>query len=1227
MHLKSLTLKGFKSFPDRTKLAFGEGVSVIVGPNGSGKSNVTDAVLWTLGEQSPLAVRGQTMQDVIFGGGHGRKASQDAEVELVLDNGDGTLGLDFSEVSIVRRLNRAGEGEYRLNGARCRLTDVLELLSDTGLGKEAHSVVSQGRVEAIVTSKPRDRRLLIEEAAGLGKHRKRRRRAQLKLARTQDNLDRALDVEREARSRLRPLKRQAEAAELHARLERQSLEARWELGRDVLRTSSAELAQAEAAATAARARSTEAEQALAAVAKRREQAEEALALRSEQRDELSGRAYRARAAGERVGLRLEAVRTAATSLAERIVRHTAELDALRGQAEGDVPDAEAAARIAALETELTALEQDRQQALERELAELEQRRGAAAAEAERIAHDVEAAREDAAKAERHAEAARTARREAERAVEAARREAARVGGELAAANHFLRAHAGAPGGAPALADALDVDTGYELALAAALEGRLRAAVVADRAAGAALLERAGRDGGSALVAGGAAPGDGGKPPSADAERLLDHVRGPADTLALAAPLLAETWVVGDVADVAEDFRGTAVTRAGRVWIGAWRELRQAPAGGEERVLAERNRRDELIAASEAAAAVEQQAIQAAEAATAALAVTDGVREQAETVRRAAVRAHDEATEQEARAARLIEQRRNAGDEGPGAVRRAQIEAELAAERRLAERAEHERTERAGRIAQSQARLAHEQTLLPDAERLVGVLAEAAAAIAARVELFDAELAAHRAAGEHVAVELRACAREEAELQGRLKRDGEAVTGAEVRAQQARDRMGEADAELRGLAERLGLEPEAATDALPDEERAALAQRIDRLARRREQLGPVNPLAEAEYEEATAHVEELERQRGDLEAALRELNGLIRDTDRQIRETFEETFNAAAKNFEELAEQVFPGGRGRLRLVREDAGPRPVIGGEALDGDPAAAEAADDVDAAADAEEQEEDDLFGVEIEITPAGKSMKRLSLLSGGEKSMTALAFLFSVFLARPCPFYILDEVEAALDDLNIDRFLRAAAQVRRARAVHRGDPPEAHDGGGRQPLRHLDGRRRRLEGRLAQAPASRTGCSERNRRRRLTRGARVSVRSRHDGTRLVRSLHDARRWRRDCDRRGGAGAGRAPLRDLPPPAREHAQDARGAHERDPGDAVRGSRRGDVGATRGGADRRRRRRAHDRGDRRAARAGGPARRSQRRRAAQRATHRAARRCSAHRRGPHRHHRRAERSC
>jgi chromosome segregation protein len=184
---------------------------------------------------------------------------------------------------------------------------------------------------------------------------------------------------------------------------------------------------------------------------------------------------------------------------------------------------------------------------------------------------------------------------------------------------------------------------------------------------------------------------------------------------------------------------------------------------------------------------------------------------------------------------------------------------------------------------------------------------------------------------------------------------------------------------------------------------------------------VNPLAEREYAEALAHVEELVRQREDLEAALRELETLIRETDRRIREAFEETFKAAARNFEEVAEHLFPGGRGRRRLVREDAGPRPVLGGGDADEDAPSAEERAEAEAEQEAGEAagEDDRETGVEIEITPAGKATKRLTLLSGGEKSLTALAFLFAVFLARPCPFYILDEVEAALDDLNIDRFL----------------------------------------------------------------------------------------------------------------------------------------------------------------------------------------------------------------
>jgi chromosome segregation protein len=1032
VYLKSIALKGFKSFPDRTRLEFGPGVSVIVGPNGSGKSNVTDAVLWALGEQSPLAVRGQSMQDVIFGGTPGRQAGRGAEVELVLDDSEGTLGLGTSEVSIVRRLDRSGDGEYRLAGARCRLVDVIEVLSDTGLGKEMHSVISQGRVESIVTSKPRDRRMLIEEAAGLGKHRKRRRRAQLKLARTQDNLDRALDVEREARSRLRPLKRQAEAAELHARIERQAVEARWELARDDLRARGLALTEAERAAAEGRARRQQLEQQLQEVARRREKAEEALAQRSAQREELSRRCFIAQSAGERVGYRADAVRAAAASLEARLTRGRAALESLHTEAARDTPDPEAESRITKLQTEIDALDRDREAELRRQLAELEQELSAAHERAVALGADVEGSAEQRRQAEDALELGRGAVREAERGVEAARREAARVGGELAAVNQFLRSQAAVPGAASALSDELEVDPGYELAVAAALDGRLRAAVVPDLDTAGGLLDRAGADGGRALIAlaqpGALIPPEspGGPPesPGGAAERLADHIRGPEPALGLARALLQGAWLVESLEALAPAFAGVAVTRTGRVWSAHTRELRQAPAAGEERVLAERNRRDQLVKASEAAAGAELSAGRALKQATAGLSEQEAERDEAITAHRAAVRARDEAMEVQRRIAAQIERRRNAPDDGPNAGRRAQLAAELSAERAAIDRAERDRRERQARIERLAASVSRDEQLTGPVSGVIGALERAAEAIAARREMFEATLAADREAGEHVAAELRQCAQQEAGLHTQLHRENEALTEAEVRLQRARDQLADTETEVRELAARLELEAARGDEPLGEEEREALRTRLERLARRREQLGPVNPLAQEEYAEALAHVEELETQREDLETALRELEQLISDTDKQIRETFEQTFEAAAKNFEEISAQLFPGGRGRLRLVAERDGPERVLGGQAPPEDDAdgAADGGEASDAATD--EPTEEDLHGVEIEITPAGKEMKRLTLLSGGEKSMTALAFLFSVFLARPCPFYILDEVEAALDDLNIDRFLSLLRQ-----------------------------------------------------------------------------------------------------------------------------------------------------------------------------------------------------------
>ena len=748
MHLKSLTLKGFKSFPDRTTLDFAPGVSVIVGPNGSGKSNVTDAVLWALGEQSPLAVRGQTMQDVLFSGGHGQSSRSSAEVEVVIDNSDFGAQSEFSELSIMRKLDRSGEGEYRLNGARCRLIDVIEVLSDTGLGKEMHSVVSQGRVEGIIHSKPADRRSLIEEAAGLGKHRKRRRRAELKLARTSDNLARALDIEREARSRLRPLKRQAEAADLHARLERQQLEARLDLLRDSARDARKVLTGAEKAVAAARGDREAIEATLADVAQRRQQAEEDFAARSRAREELSRSLFASAAVIDRIDVRLERARDASESAARAAARTELALDGIQ-------------AAIKAIE----GLEPDRL--------------GTAA------------------------EQAATAAAEAVMALEG-------------------------------LAKVLAVIEGPE-----------------------------------------------GKAARAELDKLTSAVQAFDGAISAVQDAMAEE--AGEIAE---------------------------------------------------------------------------------------------------RAAREAARRKSA----------------------LAERAEA-----------LKARLSTSKALGEAATGAATVLEEAMAAVSAHREALHADLKSDDQAGP--GIQMRELASEEAEAQSLLRVAGEAVTRVEVAAQQARDAAGDVSDGLAELAERLGVEGGPAKKALSEDERSDLQARIDRLTRRREQLGPVNPLARREYEEEVERVDALATQRADLESALTELEGIIKDADRQIRENFEQTFEAAAGHFEEIIGDLFPGGRGRLRLVKPDA-PHPVFAGESVS-------EGEDSEASAEHEEADPVELEpGVEVEVTPAGKSMRRLSLLSGGEKSLVALGFLFAVFLARPCPFYILDEVEAALDDRNIDRFL---ALVRR--------------------------------------------------------------------------------------------------------------------------------------------------------------------------------------------------------
>jgi chromosome segregation protein len=412
---------------------------------------------------------------------------------------------------------------------------------------------------------------------------------------------------------------------------------------------------------------------------------------------------------------------------------------------------------------------------------------------------------------------------------------------------------------------------------------------------------------------------------------------------------------------------------------------------------------------------------------------DADRERLVGVHRAAIRTQDEAVEERRRVTAQIERRRAAPHEGPGADRRAQLTAQLTAERAMLDRASRERTERRHRLRVLTMSAARDEALIPEIDDAMAALSECAAAVGELLAQFEAALARDREADQHAGAQLRECAQQEAALHQQMSAGNDALTAAEIKLERSRDRVSESRAELQEIAARVELEPDPAPQPLADEQRETLSSRLERVRRRREQLGPVNPLAQEEYAEAVQHVEELEAQRTDLESSLRELQKLIVDIDRQIKETFEHTFTATATAFEELAGQLFPGGKGRLTLVAErDRGGRlaPVIGGQPLP----ASGAGDDPEPSDDGGEAGEDqlgaagseaeDLDGVEIEITPAGKDPKRLSLLSGGEKSMTALAFLFSVFLARPCPFYILDEVEAALDDLNITRFLTLLQQ-----------------------------------------------------------------------------------------------------------------------------------------------------------------------------------------------------------
>ena len=1006
MYLKEINLKGFKSFPDRTRLSFSQGVSVIVGPNGCGKSNITDAVLWALGEQSPLAVRGQSMRDVIFAGGQGQSRRRFAEVEVVIDNSEGLAASEFSEISITRRIERNGDGEYRLNGARCRLADVVEVLSDTNMGREMHSVISQGRVEAIVNSKPRDRRLLVEEAAGLGKHRKRRHRSQLKLERTRENLDRALDVEREARSRLRPLKRQAEAAERTAKLVAQEAELRAVLVAGDLRSHEDELSKAELGLTGIREKRDQVEGRLEQIRERRSAIEERVALGEDARREQSQRLADARGALERVRARSEAIDSALRDLRSGMGERQLRLDQLD---EGPEIGGAAAERVKELEAALAALSGEDGQGgelaqLRRQAAEAE----GARAEAEAAMPGLAETAEQATAAFDHATQARDqARAEAGKAAE---RRAA-LEGELAAVEAKL-ARAAMEGGDEVLGGQIETGPGIERALSAALGERLRAAVVASIDEGVGKLDDS--DGASrALIAGGESPPAPDGPPVEGARRLLDLVDADGAAREVAERLLADAWLVDELSELPQGFRGIAVTVDGDAYDGGAGELRRLPREGTDPALAARSAREELASRLEQRRKTEERATNDLERAEDSLAGARAQRDQSDHALREARRRLDEAAEEARRATWLADRRAERDEDGAATVKRARLEAELEAERRHVEASQEAAEARLRDQEELRQRIELERRTLPALERAGAALG----AVAERLERHADALGgpAGDDDGGEVAAELRECSQQEYGLQAEMREVSEALTTAEVEASQLRQRRDEGRAELQQLGTTLERELAVAERPLPDSEREQVEVKLQRVGRRREQIGPVNPLAEREYAEESEHVKDLATQRKDMEAALAELRSLIRRIDKEIADAFEQTFESTARNFEEMVAELFPGGRGRLRRI--DVGPKPVTVPQSGDG---AAPEEGVGDEETDDYGTPRDEAWGVEIEVTPAGKSTRRLSLLSGGEKSLVALAFVFAVLMARPCPFYILDEVEAALDDINIDRFLR---------------------------------------------------------------------------------------------------------------------------------------------------------------------------------------------------------------
>jgi chromosome segregation protein len=1143
VHLKSLTVKGFKSFASTTTLALEPGITCVVGPNGSGKSNVVDAIAWVLGEQGAKSLRGGKMEDVIFAGTSGRAPLGRAEVTLTVDNTDGALPIGYTEVSITRRMYRSGESEYEINGDHCRLLDIQELLSDSGIGREMHVIVGQGQLDAVLHAKPEDRRAFIEEAAGVLKHRKRKEKALRKLEAMSANLHRLTDLTAELRRQLKPLGRQAEVARRAAGIQADLRDARLRLLADdltTLRTTleqevadeaelrsrqerlgrehaevAGELAALEAALAAdapalAAAQDTwfqlstlqERFRSTSQLATERlrhltapeeaerpgrdpdELAAEAEQVRAEEAQLRSALAADQRRLAEAVTARQEQERALAAAERALVAAAKAIADRREGLATLAGQVAAARSRTSAAADEIARLGAAHAQATQR--AQTAQsgydQAAAGASEQDRDTAGLDLAHRSAQVALEAATATVTSRGEAERAAEndatqwQAREEALALGlRRKDGAGALLAAADRVPGLVGSVAALLTVEPGCEAALAAALGGLADAVAVAgtEDAADAIRflkIEDAGR---VALLVGSGGPGPAhpavelpaGARWASDLIRCPESVRpalrralhgvalvpdlASAVRLVTAAPGVRAVTTDGDLLGGHAAAGGSATEPSYLEVQAAVEEARTARSEAEARLA----RLREELAAARAGLAAAQQRLTAAAAA----------RREAEGRRYAAARrlaelgaaassAHAEAqrladaqaaavTAQEEGLWQLAELEERLAlaettplDQEPSTEERDQLAAAVPAARqnelevRLAVRTAEERvTSLAGRADQlarqaAAERAARERAGARRAARERGaVVARAVAAgadqalrrigatLATAAQDRDA-IASARSTREAELSRLRGRARE---LEGELSRLTDEVHRDEVARAQQRLRIEQLEAKA---AEDFGIgletlvaeyapevpvppgravvaQAEAAGAPVPEPvpyDRAVQEKRSAKAERELALLGKVNPLALEEYAALEERFKFLSDQLEDLKATRRDLLTVVSDVDQRILDIFSTAYHDTAREFEEVFRVLFPGGEGRLVLT-----------------DP--------------------DDLLttGVEVEARPAGKKIKRLSLLSGGERSLTAVALLVAIFRARPSPFYILDEVEAALDDVNLGRLLELLRQL----------------------------------------------------------------------------------------------------------------------------------------------------------------------------------------------------------